>query len=233
MLEKEVKGIQLLASAGEIDCPERVGYSKSGNQAFLILDWIDPQNEVANFWQIFGMQLAKLHKHTSNTYGLSYNNYIGNLNQLNASYSDFFKFYIESRLEPQFKLAFQSSYFSKKDSDSFEKLINDLPNLIPVEQPALIHGDLWSGNYMVNGNGLPCLIDPSTHLGHRETDLAMTRLFGGFHPDFYAAYHIEYPLKEGFSERIELFQLYYLLVHVNLFGSSYVGSCRRIIQRYK
>ena len=103
---------------------------------------------------------------------------------------------------------------------------------MPEEQPALLHGDLWSGNLIVDDKGQPCLIDPAVHFGHREADLAMTRLFGGFQEKFYDAYQEAFPLGPDFEERVELFNLYPLMVHVNLFGGSYIHSVDNVLRKY-
>lgn len=233
MFETEAKGIELLRSSGAIRCPEVIGYSIIGKTAFLILKWIESSRPVSNFWQLFGSQLAKLHKTVNSHFGLDHDNYIGRLNQKNSFYEDFASFYAEMRLIPQFRMAFDQGYFNSNHSTLFAQLISNLNKLIPAENPGLIHGDLWSGNFMTDAKGLPCIIDPSVHYGHRESDIAMSKLFGGFPAEFYNCYNEVFPLHGDWKSRIELFQLYYLLVHVNLFGSSYVSSCVSIMRKYQ
>lgn len=133
---------------------------------------------------------------------------------------------------PQIKLAVHANLLNKADFDQFAKLFKKLPAICPTEKPALIHGDLWSGNFMVGPKREVVLIDPSTSFAHREMDLAMTQLFGGFDEAFYNTYQEVFPLENGFDQRVEIYQLYYLLVHLNLFGGGYGNSVRNILKRF-
>ncbi len=119
--------------------------------------------------------------------------------------------------------------FSLGDLSGFYKNISEE---IPQEPPALLHGDLWSGNYITNEEGLPCLIDPAVCYGPREMDLGMMKLFGGFPEEVFREYNASFPLQPGWEERIPLWQLYYLLVHLNIFGSSYLPQVKNIIKRF-
>jgi fructosamine-3-kinase len=141
-------------------------------------------------------------------------------------------FFIEERLEKQLKLALSSGKMINSDADLFQRLYSRL-DIIPIEAPSLLHGDLWSGNFMTNADGMPCLIDPAVYFGHREMDLAMTKLFGGFDDEFYEAYNESFPLAAGFEERIDIHNLYPLMVHVNLFGGGYVQQVRGILKKIK
>lgn len=136
------------------------------------------------------------------------------------------------RLQPLVKLAYDSGLLDGQDARRMEILYKKLPEILPVEPPSLIHGDLWSGNYMVGNDGNPCIIDPAVYYGHREMDIAMSKLFGGFSPEFYRAYNEEYPMVKGWEKRVELNQLYPLLVHVNLFGEGYNRQVRQILKDY-
>ncbi|MFK7933996.1 MAG: fructosamine kinase family protein, partial [Saprospiraceae bacterium] len=141
-------------------------------------------------------------------------------------------FYTNERLLPQIKLAVDSNLLNTNDLKEVERLCKQLGNICPTEPATLIHGDLWSGNYVAAGGEEAVLIDPSVSYAHREMDLAMTQLFGGFERSFYYHYQNIYPLEMGYEERVPIYQLYYLLVHVNLFGGSYVDVVRKILQRF-
>jgi fructosamine-3-kinase len=155
---------------------------------------------------------------------------MGSLSQGNTKHGTWNSFFREERLKKQVSLA--GSYFSTSDFAAFERLYIRLDKLIPVELPAMLHGDLWGGNYMVGKDGKPVLIDPAVYYGHREVDIAMTTLFGGFDEHFYMAYQEEYPLEKGWKERLDIFRLYPLLIHLNLFGSGYLGSIVNTIRRF-
>ena len=233
MFETEAKGLRLISEKGEIRCPEVIDCFTVGSYSYLLLEWIDSGQKKPDFWKIFARQLAGLHSCTNSHFGLDHNNYIGRLDQSNQPRVDFHTFYADERLSPQFKMAYDNGFFNKRQSVFFDNMLTRLTDIIPPEIPGLIHGDLWSGNFMTDEMGMPCLVDPSAHYGHREMDLAMSKLFGGFHSDFYHFYNQKFPLEKEHAERVEIFQLYYLLVHVNLFGQSYVASCDRIIRRYQ
>jgi len=232
MFEKEAAGLQLLAETKTIVVPEVIDTNEAGKYAYLLLNFIESGSEGRNFWHDFGTKLADLHRNTNKYFGLDHDNYIGSLVQKNTYHPDFFSFFISERIEPQLKEARNKGALSQGEKRYFDSLFNTLHNIIPVEKPALIHGDLWSGNYMVSANGSPCLIDPAVYYGHREADIAMTQLFGGFHPDFYSAYSQAWPMEKDWQKRIDIFNLYPLLVHVNLFGGSYARQVLQIIRQF-
>nr|WP_162276804.1 fructosamine kinase family protein [Mucilaginibacter pedocola] len=157
---------------------------------------------------------------------------IGSLHQSNRQHKSWADFYAEERLQPLVKMAVDSRELGKSDIQQFDKLYAKLPELFDLEPPALIHGDLWSGNFLIDIKGIPFLIDPAVYLGHREMDLALTTLFGGFGATFYEAYQQHYPLSPGFQQRIKLWCLYPLLVHVNLFGGGYSNQLRSHLNAY-
>jgi protein-ribulosamine 3-kinase len=230
MFTCEANGLALLKSAGEIRVPEVLTTGSAGSYAYILLEYIDPGRKVPLFMQDFGRSLARLHRHTADCFGHISDNYMGSLPQSNRDHSDWVSFFIEERLRKQVSMA--GEYFSASGLASFERLYGRLEGLIPAEPPALVHGDLWGGNYMVAGDGKACLIDPAVYYGHREVDIAMTTLFGGFDADFYAAYQEEYPLETGWKKRLDIFKLYPLLIHLNLFGSGYLGSILDIIGEF-
>lgn len=232
MFEKEALGLKLLASAGNLRVPEVVFHSTAGEYAFLLLEMIESGSRQPDFWTDFGSSLAALHGHSTGMFGLDHDNYMGSLRQSNRFHTGWCDFFVAERLEPQLKLARDEGQIAASTIKSFENLYRKLPELIPEEKPALIHGDLWSGNYMVSEQGKACLIDPAVHYGHRESDIAMTKLFGGFPEEFYSAYNSAWPLEKGWQQRIDILNLYPLLIHVNLFGGSYLRDVQNIIRHF-
>ena len=232
MFEKEAAGLKMLAATNTLTIPEVISSGESGKYTYLLLQQIENGIPGRNFWNDFGTKLADLHRSTSDYLGLDDDNYIGSLVQKNNPHPDFYSFFISQRIEPQLKEARNKGAFSQSETRYFDSLFNTLHNVIPIEKPALIHGDLWSGNYMVTANGLPCLVDPAVYYGHREADIAMTLLFGGFQPEFYLAYNQAWPMEKDWQKRMDIFNLYPLLVHVNLFGGSYVRQVMQIIRQF-
>lgn len=231
MFATETEGLALLRSAGA-RVPEVVAQGSFDGHSYLVMEFISSGTEASDFWSAFGTALARQHAIPQPYFGLSFDNFIGSLPQPNGRFETFLELFIRQRLQYQIDIALQQGRLDSGDARRFEKLYQLLPRLVPVEPPALIHGDLWSGNYLTGPDGLAVLIDPAAAYAHREMDLAMSRLFGGFAPRFYEAYHAALPLEPGFAERMEVYQLYYLLVHVNLFGGAYRQSVRRILDRF-
>lgn len=230
MLEAEAKGLELLAKKTEFTIPKVVAVGEYNKDSCLILHFLQKRSEKSDFWIDFGQKLAKMHRKTQKSFGLDHDNYIGSLRQTNHKHSSWVEFYIQERLEPQLKMAMDAKEITS--AKSFEKLFVLLGDIYPNEPPALLHGDLWGGNYMVDSAGEPTLIDPAVYYGHREMDIAMTKLFGGFNNEMYHSYNDHLPLEKGWENRLDISQLYPLLVHVNLFGGSYVNSVMRIVDRY-
>ncbi|UHG91562.1 fructosamine kinase family protein [Spirosoma oryzicola] len=232
MFETEARGLDLLRQTDALHIPQVVGFGQELDKSYLILDYIDPGTPDKKYWEALGQALAVLHSHTQPKFGLSFSNYIGSLpqaNTLTASGSDFF---FEQRLLPQAGMALYKGLLPKQAYDALFRLQARLPDLLPNERPALLHGDLWSGNVMVTEGGQPALIDPATYYGFREAELAFTKLFGGFAQRFYDAYDEAFPLEENFNERVAIYNLYPLLVHVNLFGSGYVSGVERVLNQF-
>jgi len=232
MFEAEAKGLQLLRDATVIDTPEVIGFGEEGISQFLILAFIEQEPPSNQYWKNLGRQLALLHQVTGDSFGLDHDNYIGSLKQLNQRNSSWVNFFIEQRLNTQLKLAADAGLMDGAWIKNFELLYSKLPSLLPEEKPSLLHGDLWSGNLISNEKGEPCLIDPALYYGSRETDLAMTRLFGGFSNAFYVAYEETFPLLSGYAKRVDLYNLYPLLVHLNLFGGGYLKSIIAILKSF-
>jgi len=221
-----------LRQAEEIEVPKPLHHDEINGKGFLLMEAIISDKPNSNFWFLFGNQLAELHKHSKEFFGLDHNNYIGSLQQLNTMASTWAEFFVTQRLEPQLKMALDNKKAGTSLSRKLNALFPKIENLFPKEKPALLHGDLWSGNFMVGGRGEAVLIDPAVYYGHREMDLAMSKLFGGFNEDFYTAYHSNRPLESGWLERVDLCNLYPLMVHVNLFGGSYLMQVERILNQF-
>ena len=232
MFEWEARGLDLLRSTEAIYIPEVIGYGKYRDKTYLVLEYIDPVVPKTDYWESFGQSLALLHSHTQSKFGLHFDNYIGSLPQSNTLTDNGITFYIEQRLQPQAGMALYKGLISKELYAKFQKLYQRLTDLLPVERPALLHGDLWSGNVMVNEQGDAALIDPAVYYGLREAELAFTTLFGGFDERFYDAYDEAFPMEDGFQERIPIYNLYPLLVHLNLFGTGYLSGIERVLNRF-
>jgi fructosamine-3-kinase len=232
MFKQEATGLRLLSQANELGIPEIIGTGSTPKTSFLILEYIQTGTAGKDFMYNFGTKLAGLHRHTHETFGLHSDNYIGSLRQSNKPHLQWIPFFIHERLLPQVKMARDNGLLSKRSGDSFSRLFVKLEGILPSEPPALVHGDLWNGNYLCSESGEPFLIDPAAYYGHREADISMTKLFGGFSPEFYQAYQSSYPMEPGWQARTEIFNLYPLLVHVNLFGGGYVDSVNTIVRKF-
>lgn len=232
MFASEAKGLDILNQANGLPVPKVLHHREEKEYTFLILEYIESGQKQQHFWSEFGNQLASLHCNREDFFGLDHDNYIGSLPQSNFKHPNWVEFFVLERLEKQLKLAKNTNKIEGASLAAFDRLFNRLDGLIPVEPPALVHGDLWSGNFMVNRNGTACLIDPAVYYGHREMDLGMSKLFGGFDEPFYAAYNESYPMEYGWEERLDICNLYPLLVHVNLFGGSYWSSVKQIVNRF-
>lgn len=228
MFKSEKLGLETLANTNTIEIPKVLNVGELGDKAYLLLEYKEKGKAGTNFWEDFGIQLAALHRNTSENFGFSENNYIGSLPQQNKWTSSVSDFYITQRLEPQLELA-KSNNFDLGISKYF---LRNISENIPDEPPALIHGDLWNGNLLITSQGTPSLIDPAVAYAPREMDLAMMKLFSGFDARLFSTYHEEFPLEKGFEDRLPLWQLYYLLVHLNIFGTGYKNQVINIIKKY-
>ncbi len=232
MFDAEFKGLELLQSAGALHIPKPISCFTVNENQCLFLEFIDSGRRKSDFFEDFGRKLAILHKHSAEQFGLNHDNYIGSLLQSNRKHTSWASFFSEERLLPQFKLALDGGMLDSDAGKRLNSLCGQLVNIFPEETPALLHGDLWSGNYMTGPDGYAAVFDPAVYYGHREMDLAMSKLFGGFAPEFYEAYHKEFPLAQGWEERMEICQLYPLLVHVNLFGAGYSQPVKSILRHW-
>ncbi|MFC0774810.1 fructosamine kinase family protein [Terrimonas alba] len=232
MFEKEAHGLDALRSNSSLMIPMVVKSGVVNSSQYLLLEWIEPGSISSDFWKRFGAALAAMHLQQQTHFGWKEDNYIGSLQQVNTPHVRWSSFYAECRIMPLVKTLADTHAFTKIDVSSGITLCKKLHDLFPDEPPSLLHGDLWSGNYMAAKNGKASLFDPAVYYGHREMDIGMTLLFGGFSELFYEGYNEVYSLETGWQQRLQLTQLYPLLVHAVLFGGHYVGSCREIIRRF-
>ncbi|MCB9716240.1 MAG: fructosamine kinase family protein [Myxococcales bacterium] len=226
----EAQGLRWLAEAEALRVPRVLAHGE--DPPFLALEWIEPGRPGPGFDEALGRGLAALHRAAPEGFGLSHANFIARLPQDNTPAADWPTFYWERRLRPQLRLAERTGLADAGLRRELERLAAVLPQRCgPAEPPARLHGDLWSGNLLVDEAGAPVLADPAVYGGHREIDLAMMQLFGGFSARVFEAYDEVLPLAAGWRERTPLYQLYPLLVHVNLFGGGYLGGVRRALSR--
>ncbi|MGB4204023.1 MAG: fructosamine kinase family protein [Bacteroidales bacterium] len=233
MFQTEHLGLDLLAGSKTLRIPKVISQGETDKYSWLLLEFIEQGAVTHKFWEDFGTRLADLHQNSNDLFGLEHNNYIGSLHQSNRQHINWFDFFIEERLQKQLKPAYDKGLADKNIIAHFENLYKVLPDIFPTENPSLLHGDLWSGNFLCDDNSRACLIDPAVYYGFREMDIAMSKLFGGFSSSFYEAYNQAFPMAPGWQQRIDICNLYPLLVHVNLFGWSYVGSVKSIVGRYR
>ncbi|HEY0899006.1 MAG TPA: fructosamine kinase family protein [Sphingobacteriaceae bacterium] len=231
MFALEAEGLKLIRRSGTIAVPEVFGFGVAAGQQFLLMEWINPGNDTSQTQEQLGIQLARLHRQTAQMFGLDFDNYIGSLPQVNTLAISWTDFFISNRIQPLVEIVLSKGWIDNELVKYFDALFNKLPDFYPVEPPALLHGDLWGGNFMSTNNN-PVLIDPAVYYGHREMDLAMTTLFGGFSDEFYAAYNAEFPIEKNWQNRLEIWNLYPLLVHLVLFGSSYLPQIKSTLKKY-
>lgn len=232
MFKVEAKGLRLLKNPDVIKVPEVKHFSEGNTYSYILMENITSAGRAENYWNDLGQQLASLHRNTSEKYGLEYNNYIGSLPQKNKPLDNWVEFMITRRFEPLVKQAIDSGRADESLHHHFEKLYGKLRGLLVNEPPSLLHGDLWSGNILSDEKGGPCIIDPAVYYGNREIEIAFTTLFGGFNQEFYNSYIESWPMEGGYRERFDLYNLYPLLVHVNLFGGGYLNQLRQILHRF-
>jgi len=233
MFVAEARGLAWLGDAKALRVPGVLAASGANEVTpFLALELIRPAPRAPNFDELLGRGLAVLHRHGASAFGLDHDNYIGRLPQTNTFAATWPEFYRVRRLGPQLKAAVDADLAPTRLRRDFERLFARLEALCgPAEPPARLHGDLWGGNLLADDRGEPCLIDPAVYGGHREIDLAMMKLFGGFGPGVFAAYKEAFPLADGYRERVALYQLYPLMGHVNLFGTGYLPQVEAALAR--
>ena len=239
MFAAEAEGLAALGRSGVIPVARVLGYGADPVRdcSWLLLEYIPEGAPSGTFWEDFGRDLALLHQQETSAfvpggrYGFVRDNYIGRTPQSNAAHDTFISFFREERLLPQFRMA--ERWFSGAMTARIDRLLARLDGILTEpDAPSLLHGDLWSGNFLIGADGRAALIDPAVYVGCAEADLAMTELFGGFSAHFYAAYQEVFSLAYGYEDRRDLYNLYHLLNHLNLFGSGYLSSVENILKRY-
>ena len=240
--EAEAKGMEALQKTGTIGVPKVLGIGADREQgiSFLLMEYLEAAPRISGYWAVFGRELAELHRADCNgfavsngnlPFGFEADNYIGASLQINTPKESWITFFRECRLLPQFKMA--EVYFDSNMRRQYMKLLDHLDSyLTEPEFPSLIHGDLWSGNSVCGPDGKAWILDPAAYVGHFEAELAMTELFGSNPNAFYEAYSEITPIGSGYRDRRDLYNLYHMLNHLNLFGASYLGSVQRIINKY-
>ncbi len=222
MFAAEAAGLNEIAASHTIRVPKVICYGVSGQQSYLVLEQLDFGPGNSRSQTQLGQRLAQMHRHTAKQFGWHRHNTLGTTPQPNRQSDHWIEFWRSQRLSHQLKLAAANGYNGPLQTLG-QQLLDQLDDLFVGHQPepSLLHGDLWSGNYAIATDGTPLIFDPAVYYGDRETDIAMTELFGGFSTEFYQAYETEYPLAPGYHQRKPLYNLYHILNHLNLFGGGY------------
>ncbi|HEU5139155.1 MAG TPA: fructosamine kinase family protein [Bacillales bacterium] len=230
--EWEARGLELLRSTETVAVPEVYFCGEKEGVAVLVLEWIEGQpNERTE--ETLGRDVARMHCAYGEAFGLDYDNYIGTFDQRNGWQKNWVAFLRDNRLAVQAQLAEEKGRMNSKRRTGMERILERLGRWVPRNvMPSPLHGDLWGGNWIVGNGGKPYLIDPAVFYGHYEFELAFTELFGGYSNLFYEAYREILPIPPEYEERRPLYQLYYLLVHLNEFGEAYGGSVDRVLRKY-
>lgn len=237
MFTREAEGLQALAQASQLKVPRVIATGVFNEQQYLLLEWLEKAKPQKGFWNVFAHALCELHSRTQPQFGWSSSNYIGSVVQYNQLKQTWAEFYATQRIMPLVEQLFNNKSLSINDVHATEKLCLNIVNIFPDEAPALLHGDLWAGNLMAvhsmsaGANNIPAVFDPAVYFGHREMDIGMTILFGGYDLQFYNLYNEIFPLEKDWNKRVPLTHLYPLLVHAVLFGGSYVVRCRNILNK--
>jgi len=223
----EAEALEAIAATETIRAPHPIAHGQAANQAYLVLEALDFGSPGSDGWSSMGRQLADLHRHTAERFGWHRDNVIGSTPQSNRQHDRWPDFYREERLRPQFDLARNNGFRFDRACEVLDAVEAILDGHAP--EPSLLHGDLWSGNASFLADGTPVLFDPASYYGDRETDLAFTEFFGGYPRDFYDAYAKAWPVPDGYERRKTLYNLYHVLNHANLFGSSYADQAQQMI----
>ena len=230
MFEAEAEGLQALAHSQTLHIPTPYCYGVAGRHSYLAMEYLNLGSGNSNSMRRLGKGLATMHRHSQTEHGWHRDNTIGSTPQVNTRNADWPGFFGQQRLGFQLQLAAQNGA-DQRTLQRGQRLSDALDSFFSSyqPQPSLLHGDLWSGNYAILANGDPTIFDPAVYYGDRETDLAMTELFGGFSGDFYDSYNASWPLDPGYRTRKTLYNLYHILNHFNLFGGGYINQAAHMI----
>ena len=231
----EAAGLDAMRKTNSIRIAQVLGQGESGGTYVIVLEAIQSHSPTADFFETFAMQLAQMHRAgAADRFGFRHDNFLGETAQPNSWADDWTSFWSESRLGFQLKLARENGYGGDELQRLGGALQSKLDSLIggSIEKPALVHGDLWSGNWLCDDRNQPALIDPAVYYGNRESEFGMTTLFGGLPEQFYSAYNEAWPMESGWQDRVAIYRLYHLLNHLNLFGASYLAECMAILRRF-
>lgn len=231
MFAAEALGLQQMGATQSILVPQPLCWGETQSNSYIVMDWLELGSGGSGSWQEMGRQLAQMHKAGgSEQFGWERNNTIGSTPQINTWCDSWAEFWAETRIGYQIRLANRHGGGfpeAKKVAACIRKVLADIK-----PKPALVHGDLWSGNAAIASDGSPVIFDPAAYYGDREVDIAMTELFGGFPPSFYRGYEEVWPLEQGYGDRKDLYNLYHILNHFNLFGGGYGSQAKRMLQRF-
>lgn len=232
MYSTEKDGLLLLNGKSDLKIPTVIGSGLIDGMAYIVMEHLHVFPATGAYWENLGKGLAQLHKNTISNHGLEQNNFIGALYQQNNFEELWTDFFINNRLEVQVQLALHNQLISVPFSREFRKIYKVIKSLVPESEPSLLHGDLWSGNILSTSNATAAVVDPAVYYGSREMEIAFTYLFGGFDDRFYQSYGEVFPFESDFKDRVELYNLYPLMVHLNMFGSGYLGAIKNTIGKY-
>ncbi len=233
LFKKEARALEAIKKTKTCSVPKVVNVGEAGKDfQYLLLEWMETSTPTVVNWENLGKNLAKLHQNTSKQFGWSEDNYIAIVVQPNSLTDSWSEFYAKNRIMPMMKLLQNKQLINSKQIKSAENLCKQLNSIFPEEKPALLHGDFWNGNILANKKGEFSVIDPAIYYGHREMDLAIAKLFGGFDDVFFDAYHENNPLAPNFEERLPIAQLFPLLIHAYLFEGYYVKDVQTILKKF-
>ena len=231
MFVAEAEGLKALEISSFL-IPQVINKGNIDGYQYLLMEWIETGKPSVDFWKNFGHTLAQLHLNSNKEFGFNTDNYIGSITQINTLTNNWEEFYSQYRIMPLVRILLNQKDYNTNDVQHAEMFCKHIKEIFPDEPPALLHGDLWSGNYKVDEKDNPALYDPAVYFGHREMDIGMTKLFGSFSSELYDRYNEVYPLEKDWKIRLLYTQLYPLLVHAVLFGSHYISETKDIIHRF-
>jgi fructosamine-3-kinase len=232
MFEAEEKGLNFLRENSKFNIPKPVKTGITDDTQWLLMEFINRGSKSENYWETFGETMADMHRHSHDQFGFESDNYLGSLKQKNGFENTWPEFFAKCRLEPQLKMAKDQGEASDEMVRLIEKVMSRAERYFPEEPASAVHGDMWTGNFSIGQNGEATIYDPAAYYGHREMDIGMSKLFGGYDDKFYKAYNAAYPMEDGWEGRIPIANLYPLLAHLNIFGGSYASQIMSILRKY-